>query len=431
VEITGGTIQDWPIGTGMFEDTVALKIGDSAQMGENDVDIYLLTGKMFTVYDDYAGTASVKTEDSVPDNTLRQITTADASHEKREHFTSVDGYSVGHWEDYIFLYRHVHNWDYAGAGNKVTATCTITSVPSCQYHEEGLELVITAEDMDYNGAPYDKATFTNAITAVTGAQPGAITYLNAENQVINAPVERGVYTARIEIGGAVAEDPFTIGRSYTVRYVVDGEIVSTQTIIHGGDAIPPQIPGKTGYDQTAPTWDHDGKNITTDLTITAEYTPNVYTVKYVADGEVVSTQTIVHGDDAVPPQIPGKTGCDQTAPTWDHDGKNITTDLTIQAEYTPNVYTVTYMADGKVVKTVEVVYGGDAEAPDVPAKDGNTGAWDKEAKNVTSDLTIQAVYTPVPVTPATGDTFPVGLLAGVVVISFAAILALRPGKRRI
>lgn len=79
---------------------------------------------------------------------------------------------------------------------------------------------------------------------------------------------------------------------------------------------------------------------------------------------------------------------------------NITADVTVTLEgvvVNPAVetFTVTFKADGKVVKEVEVVKGEDLTAfPEVPAKTGYTGKWDKtEIKNVTADLTVNAVYT--------------------------------------
>jgi uncharacterized repeat protein (TIGR02543 family) len=73
--------------------------------------------------------------------------------------------------------------------------------------------------------------------------------------------------------------------------------VDTQTIEHGADATAPAVPEKVGYTQTAPVWDKDGKNITTDTEITAVYTINKYTVTYDVNGGTGAPdeQTKEHG----------------------------------------------------------------------------------------------------------------------------------------
>lgn len=63
-------------------------------------------------------------------------------------------------------------------------------------------------------------------------------------------------------------------QSYTVTYIADGVIIDTQTVLHGADAIPPEIPIKEGFTLIAPYWEHDGRNITSDITINAVYTAN-------------------------------------------------------------------------------------------------------------------------------------------------------------
>jgi len=174
---------------------------------------------------------------------------------------------------------------------------------------------------------------------------------------------------------------------YTVTYKADGQVVGTVEVEHGKDATAPEIPAKTGYTAV---WDKDGKNVTTDTEINAVYTINKYTVTYKADGQVVGTVEVEHGKDATAPEIPAKEGYTDA---WDKDGKNITADTEINAVYTINKYTVTYKADGQVVGTVEVEHGKDATAPEIPAKEGYTAAWDKDGKNITADTEINAVYT--------------------------------------
>ncbi len=232
-------------------------------------------------------------------------------------------------------------------------------------------------------------------------------------------------------------------KSYTVTYKADGVPVGEPVTVEHGKDVPaekiPAIPAKTGYDKTAPTRDDDGKNITTDTTINAVYTINKYSVTYKADGvtqgEVV---TVEHGQD-VPaekiPAIPAKTGYDQTDPTWDDDGKNITADTTINALYTINTYEVKYMADGvQVGETQRVNHGGNATAPEVPAKEGYMGKWGSEGKNITGNTTIEAVYTLIPVEPppeipSTGDNSHVLLWGAVLVLTMTAA-ALIIGKKK-
>lgn len=116
-----------------------------------------------------------------------------------------------------------------------------------------------------------------------------------------------------------------------------------------------------------------------------------YSVTYMADGvQVGEVQTIEHGKDAVPPAVPEKTGY---TGAWAADGKNITSNLIINAVYTAKTYEVKYVADGTVIATQTIEYGKNTTAPAVPAKEGYTGVWSSDGTNITADTTITAVYT--------------------------------------
>ena len=80
----------------------------------------------------------------------------------------------------------------------------------------------------------------------------------------------------------------------------------------------------------------------------------------------------------------------------------VTQDIRLYGKWTPITYTVTYVADGKIVGTVTVNHGEDATAPELPEKKGYTAAWDLDGKNITADTTITAVYTEN--SPQTGDS---------------------------
>lgn len=129
---------------------------------------------------------------------------------------------------------------------------------------------------------------------------------------------------------------------------------------------------------------------------TTQYTVTVKTghvVTFLADGQVVATVMVEHGQDAAMPAVPEKEGCTQTPPAWDHDGKNITKDMEIRAVYTVNEYTVTFLVDGQVYKTEKYRHGDRVQVPPVPGKTGYTGAWDRKVETATEDVAVNAVYT--------------------------------------
>ncbi len=133
-------------------------------------------------------------------------------------------------------------------------------------------------------------------------------------------------------------------------------------------------------------------------------TEDTHTVTYIIDGEVVSTQEVAHGSDAVAPEIPGKFGYTQIPPQWSSDGKNITADITIEAEYTLNEYVVTYKVDGTKYKALTFLHGEQVVMIPVPQKAGYTAAWDTIIDVLTDDITVNAVYTEITVPDAVPTT---------------------------
>ena len=135
-------------------------------------------------------------------------------------------------------------------------------------------------------------------------------------------------------------------------------------------------------------------DVTSDMTLYAVWQIHVYTVTWLDEnGNTVATETVEYGKDAVNvPAVPEKEGY---TGTWDQEAKNVTSDLTIKPVYTINTYVVTWVDEnGNTVATETVEHGKDAvNVPAVPEKEGHSCAWEAEAKNVTSDLTIKPVYT--------------------------------------
>ena len=186
---------------------------------------------------------------------------------------------------------------------------------------------------------------------------------------------------------------------YTVTFKdgITGETISAVSVEHGADVMLPESRMHEGY--TFIGWDNDGKNITSDVTITALYEINTYIVTFV-DGhtnEVIETATVEYGADAAFPNAPTHEGYHFTG--WDNDGKNITADVTITAQYDINTYTVTF-ADGlteEVIGTQTVEYGADATFPEAPEHEGYEFiGWDDLGFCIMEDRIITANYEKLP-----------------------------------
>ena len=190
------------------------------------------------------------------------------------------------------------------------------------------------------------------------------------------------------------------------KYVVtfkdhDGTILNTQNVEYGSGAIAPANPTRDGY--TFAGWDKAFNNITGALTVTAKYTINTYTVKFVNwNGTELKSEQVEYGKAATAPENPTRPADAQYTYTfkgWDKAFNKITDNITVTATYTQTVnsYTVKFVNwDGHVYKTQTVEYGKSATAPSNPTRnDGWTFiGWDSDAyKNVQSDLTITAQWT--------------------------------------
>ena len=115
---------------------------------------------------------------------------------------------------------HTHSFTYAQSGSEIRAWCSNTQqAEACSYQQSAstLKLVLTAGNMPYSGSVYNCATYTNSISAVTGAQPGALTYQGTGStnyaQSVNPPTDAGTYRVSVTLGGKTAVASFTIEKS--------------------------------------------------------------------------------------------------------------------------------------------------------------------------------------------------------------------------
>lgn len=130
-------------------------------------------------------------------------------------------------------------------------------------------------------------------------------------------------------------------------------------------------------------------------TVYVKWTINKYTVTFMDGEKVLKAYTnVTHGDTVTAPEVPKKDG--KTFSKWDKDFKNITSDLTINAVYDVNTFTVTFKDGDKVLETQTVEYEAAATAPDTarlsPPEGMHFAEWDKDFSKVTEDIEVSAVY---------------------------------------
>lgn len=130
-------------------------------------------------------------------------------------------------------------------------------------------------------------------------------------------------------------------------------------------------------------------------TVYVKWTINKYTVTFMDGEKVLETFTnVTHGDTVTAPEVPKKDG--KTFKGWDKPFDNVTSDLTINAVYDVDTFTVTFKDGEKVLETQTVEYEAAATAPDTarlsPPKGMHFAKWDKDFSKVTESIEVSAVY---------------------------------------
>ena len=181
---------------------------------------------------------------------------------------------------------------------------------------------------------------------------------------------------------------------YTVSFMVDGETYFTFTGYEGDAITVPENPEKLGY--TFDAWDgmpEDGVLPAANITVTAVWSVNTYTITYTVNGEEYSVRTYEYGAAIITPPYDVPEG--YTFSGWDVPETMPAEDLVVDATCTINVYEVTLIDgfNGDPIAVLYVVHGQDAVLPDAPEHAGYIfDRWDGDPTNVTEDRTITACY---------------------------------------
>ncbi|MDE5752539.1 MAG: InlB B-repeat-containing protein, partial [Duncaniella sp.] len=110
-----------------------------------------------------------------------------------------------------------------------------------------------------------------------------------------------------------------------------------------------------------------------DITLEASFEAEKYTLTYIIDGVTIESVKLEFGAKITPVQAPEKPG--YTFAGWEGLPETMpANDVTVTGNYTLNKYKLAYVIDGINVETVELEFGAKINPIEAPAKEGHTFA---------------------------------------------------------
>lgn len=180
---------------------------------------------------------------------------------------------------------------------------------------------------------------------------------------------------------------------YTVTFMDGEKVLATFTnVTHGDTVTAPEVPEKDG--KTFSKWDKDFSKVTSDLTINAVYDVDTFTVTFKDGEKVLETQTVEYEAAATAPDTARLSPPEgMHFAKWDKDFSKVTESIEVSAVYELNEYTVIFKNGETTLKTEMVKHGFAATAPNVyDTATKKFVGWDKSFDNVTSDLIVNAKF---------------------------------------
>ena len=353
----------------------------------------LLEGKKY-VYDDVGNLKEIR-ESTGDFNKLVEY-----AYDSQNQLTSEAYYKSGEAEAYLTYY---YTYDTAGnlltvsqkKGNTTTLLQTYT-YGDAQWHDLLTAVNGQAITYDASGNPLSYGGWS------FGWQNGR--QLKTASKTSDGKTETLEYSYDadgIRTSKTYTVETFTQLPDYTVTFTADGTTVKTMTVEDGytlKDSDYPAVPTKTGYTGE---WVKYTSAVHSNVTVQAKYTAVVtkYTVTFKTDNTVVKTMTVKDGYTLKAsdyPTVPAKSGY---TGEWVKYTAAIHSDIIINAVYEPVIvtkqYTVVFRADAKVLKTMKVEVGytlQDSDYPEIPAKEGYTGHWDKSTTRIIKNTIINVIY---------------------------------------
>ena len=180
---------------------------------------------------------------------------------------------------------------------------------------------------------------------------------------------------------------------YTVTFKDGEKVLETfPNVTHGSAVTAPEVPKKDG--KTFKGWDKDFSKVTSDLTINAVYDVDTFTVTFKDGEKVLETQTVEYESAATAPDTARLSPPEgMHFAKWDKDFSKVTEDMEVFAVYELNEYTVIFKNGDTTIKTETVKHGFAATQPNVfDSATEKFVGWDKPFDKVTSDLIVNAKF---------------------------------------
>ena len=181
--------------------------------------------------------------------------------------------------------------------------------------------------------------------------------------------------------------------SYKLTYMVDGNTYKTVSYDYGVTITPEAAPTKEGYSFSG--WSGVPATMpANDVTVTGTFSINKYKLTYMVDGEVYKTYEIMYGSTLIPEAEPAKDG--YTFSGWSEIPETMPAkDVTVTGTFSVNKYKLNYMVDGEVYKSFEIEYGSQITPEAEPVKEGYTfSGWSWIPKKMPNeDVTVSGYFT--------------------------------------
>ena len=234
-----------------------------------------------------------------------------------------------------------------------------------------------------DGEVYKTSIVAYGTAIIPEAQPSKVGYTFSGWSEIPATMP----AHNVEVNGT-----FSIN-SYTLTYMVDGEVYKTERIVYGTTIVPEPALTKEGY--TFSGWSPIPEKMPArDVIVTGTFSINSYTLTYKVDGEVFKTYTVVYGTAITPEAELTKEG--YTFSGWSEIPATMPAhDVIVTGTFTVNSYTLTYKVDGKVYKSLMVDYGTAITPEPALTKEGYTfSGWSEiPAIMPAHDVTVTGTFT--------------------------------------